>query len=139
VPSSFSTFVSLTFNQSINQSILSLSIRIFNPHEHKLKMSFLTRTPLLRTTRTFAQANRAFSTSLVARKVVPDAVKEPVKKIDRAVSDKLVDGIELGRMCPFLSLFHYLLACVLFSSIATHHPPILPNPSDWIGSRLPSD
>ncbi|KAN0101961.1 hypothetical protein V8E51_012471 [Hyaloscypha variabilis] len=60
-------------------------------------MSFLTRTPLLRTTRTFAQANRAFSTSLANRKVVPDAVKEPVKKIDRAVSDKLVDGIELGQ------------------------------------------
>ena len=60
-------------------------------------MSFLTRTtPLLRTVgRT--QATRAFSTTLAARKVVPDAVTEPLKKVDRAVSDKLVDGIEAGR------------------------------------------
>jgi hypothetical protein len=59
-------------------------------------MSFLTRT----VPRFSAQASsgaRAFSTTLVSRKIVPDAVKEPVKKIDRAVSDKLVDGIELGR------------------------------------------
>jgi len=64
-------------------------------------MSFLTRTPLLRTTfASRAYATRAFSTSLATRKVVPDAVKEPVKKIDRAVSDKLVDGIELGRTSP---------------------------------------
>jgi hypothetical protein len=92
-------------------------------------MSFLTRTPLLRTTRTFAQANRAFSTSLVARKVVPDAVKEPVKKIDRAVSDKLVDGIELGRMSPFS--FSFSLSRH-FSSNTTHHSPIFPKPNDWI-------
>jgi hypothetical protein len=44
---------------------------------------------------------RTFSTTLVTRKIVPDAVKEPVKKIDRAVSDKLVDGIELGRKYSF--------------------------------------
>jgi len=64
-------------------------------------MSFLTRTVLPRFS---VQASslrvagaRAFSTTLVTIKIVPDAVKEPVKKIDRAVSDKLVDGIELGR------------------------------------------
>ncbi|KAE9369674.1 hypothetical protein N431DRAFT_427844 [Stipitochalara longipes BDJ] len=87
-------------------------------------MSFLTRTPLLRAGRTtFAShANRAFSTTLVSRKVVPDVVKEPVKKIDRAVSDKLVDGIELGRMSP-----------PLFSNlIITSHPL-------FIHSSLPND
>ncbi|PMD67403.1 uncharacterized protein K444DRAFT_658462 [Hyaloscypha bicolor E] len=59
-------------------------------------MSFLTRT----VSRFSAQASsgaRTFSTTLVSRKIVPDAVKEPVKKMDRAVSDKLVDGIELGQ------------------------------------------
>jgi hypothetical protein len=70
-------------------------------------MSFLTRTPLLRAS--FAnQASlgaRAFSTTLINRKVVPDAVKDAAKTVDRAVSDKLVDGIELGRMSSFPFLF----------------------------------
>jgi hypothetical protein len=61
-------------------------------------MSFLTRTVVPRFSAQLRVAGaRAFSTTLVTRKIVPDAVKEPVKKIDRAVSDKLVDGIELGR------------------------------------------
>jgi hypothetical protein len=62
-------------------------------------MSFLTRTqPMLRT-RAFAVAPRAFSTSFVVRKSATEAVKDTVKGVDRAVSDKIVDGIEVGRMC----------------------------------------
>ncbi|KAH8798116.1 hypothetical protein F5882DRAFT_395172 [Hyaloscypha sp. PMI_1271] len=64
-------------------------------------MSFLTRTVLplfsVQASSLRIAGARAFSTTLVTRKIVPDAVKEPVKKIDRAVSDKLVDGIELGQ------------------------------------------
>jgi hypothetical protein len=75
-------------------------------------MSFLTRTVVPRfsvqTSSLRVAGARAFSTTLVTRKIVPDAVKEPVKKIDRAVSDKLVDGIELGRKYSFpLSLLRF--------------------------------
>ena len=63
-------------------------------------MSFLTRTtPIARALvvpRTFAP--RAFSTSFVARKSATESVKDGVKSVDRAVADKLVDGIEVGRM-----------------------------------------
>jgi hypothetical protein len=61
-------------------------------------MSFLTRTPLILRAPLANYGTRAFSTSLAHRKVVPDAVKDAAKTVDRAVSDKLVDGIELGRM-----------------------------------------
>jgi hypothetical protein len=65
-------------------------------------MSFLTRNTITSASRaSIAFAPRAFSTSLAARKVVPDAVKDTAKTVDRAVSDKLVDGIEIGRMFPF--------------------------------------
>jgi hypothetical protein len=46
----------------------------------------------------FTLAPRAFSTSPTFRKIVPEAVKNATKTVDRAVSDKLVDGIEIGRM-----------------------------------------
>lgn len=51
-------------------------------------------TPLARST-IARQAPRAFSTSLSQReKTVTDAVKEPLKKVDRAVSDTIVKGID---------------------------------------------
>lgn len=62
-------------------------------------MSLLARTAV-RSTRSFAFAPRAFSTSLVTRKTAKEAVKDTVKTVDRKVSDKIVGGIELGRMSP---------------------------------------
>jgi len=65
-------------------------------------MSFLTRTAFrsaattLRTPAAPRVSAAAFSTTLVQRKSATDAVKEPLKKVDRAVSDKLVDAIEVG-------------------------------------------
>ncbi|KKY15500.1 putative lea domain protein [Phaeomoniella chlamydospora] len=58
-------------------------------------MSFLFRSSrsLLISTR---PATRAFSTTIPQQKVVPDAVKEPLKKVDRVVSDAAVAGIEKG-------------------------------------------
>lgn len=38
----------------------------------------------------------AFSISAQRQKVVPDTVKEKLKSVDRVVSDKLVDGINIG-------------------------------------------
>jgi hypothetical protein len=51
-------------------------------------------TPLARSTIT-RQAPRAFSTSL-SQRAVADTVKEPLKKVDRVVSDTLVKGIDVG-------------------------------------------
>lgn len=51
-------------------------------------------TPLARSTFT-RQAPRAFSVSFTQReKTATDAVKEPLKKVDRAVSDTIVKGID---------------------------------------------
>jgi len=47
--------------------------------------------------RTAAFAPRAFSTSLALKKSPVEATKDAVKTVDRKVSDKLVDGIELGQ------------------------------------------
>lgn len=63
-------------------------------------MSFLTRTAP-RFTRSIAFAPRAFSTSFAPQKSATEAVKDTVKTVDRAVADKLVDGIEIGRMSSF--------------------------------------
>jgi len=59
-------------------------------------MSFLLRT-LPRQSARVAFAPRAFSTTIVQRKSPTEAVKDTVKTVDRAVSDKLVDGIEVGQ------------------------------------------
>ena len=60
-------------------------------------MSFLTRTvPRVATYTSFAP--RAFSTSFVVRKSATNTIKDTAKSVDRAVADKLVDGIEIGRM-----------------------------------------
>jgi hypothetical protein len=55
--------------------------------------------------RAFAVAPRAFSTSFIVRKSATEAVKDTVKGVDRAVSDKIVDGIEVGRMLPLFSSY----------------------------------
>ncbi|CZR64286.1 uncharacterized protein PAC_14184 [Phialocephala subalpina] len=63
-------------------------------------MSFLLRTLPRQSTRAFAPstiAPRAFSTSFVQRKSATETVKDAAKTVDRKVSDKLVDGIELGQ------------------------------------------
>ncbi|RDL32566.1 Uncharacterized protein BP5553_09022 [Venustampulla echinocandica] len=57
-------------------------------------MASLARITVLRTSRTFAP--RAFSTSITARKSATEAVKNVAKAVDRKVSNKLVDGIEIG-------------------------------------------
>ena len=41
----------------------------------------------------------AFSSSVTLQKSVVDSTKETLKTVDRAVSDKLVDGINIG--CEF--------------------------------------
>ncbi|KAI5467103.1 hypothetical protein BGZ63DRAFT_370337 [Mariannaea sp. PMI_226] len=47
--------------------------------------------------RTFAvHAPRAFSTSVLRHRTATEAVKDGLKSVDRAVSDKLVDGITVG-------------------------------------------
>ncbi|RYP46224.1 hypothetical protein DL768_007543 [Monosporascus sp. mg162] len=42
------------------------------------------------------QAPRQFSTSIASRKSATETVKDSLKKVDRKVSDKLVDGINVG-------------------------------------------
>ncbi|RYP84098.1 hypothetical protein DL769_001243 [Monosporascus sp. CRB-8-3] len=42
------------------------------------------------------QAPRQFSTSIVAQKSATETVKDSLKQVDRKVSDKLVDGINVG-------------------------------------------
>lgn len=61
-------------------------------------MSFLTRTsPLARRVAVSTRfAPRAFSTTYVQRKSATETVKDAAKSVDRAISDKLVDGIEAG-------------------------------------------
>ncbi|EXJ84914.1 hypothetical protein A1O3_05589 [Capronia epimyces CBS 606.96] len=61
-------------------------------------MSFLSRTtPLLRTTvraSALQQSSRLFSTAVVHQKSATEAVKDGLKKVDRAVSDVAVAGID---------------------------------------------
>ncbi|KAM0262451.1 hypothetical protein ACHAQJ_001705 [Trichoderma viride] len=68
-------------------------------------MSFLTRT--INTSRTAAivapvsriaavRTSRTFTTSLAAQKTATESVKDGLKTVDRAVSDKLVDGINIA-------------------------------------------
>lgn len=73
-------------------------------------MSFLTRTtPVFRVAARTSFAPRAFSTSFVQKKSPVDTAKDAVKTVDRAVSDKLVDGIEVGRMSPFTQALYLCL------------------------------
>lgn len=66
-------------------------------------MSFLTeltvrRMASLQLPRTVATTapRAAFSISTQRQKTVTESVKDSVKKVDRVVSDKLVDGINIG-------------------------------------------
>jgi len=66
-------------------------------------MSFLTeaatrRLATLQVPRTIATAapRASFSTSVNLQKTIADATKDTLKTVDRAVSDKLVDGIDIG-------------------------------------------
>ncbi|KAI0446862.1 hypothetical protein F4803DRAFT_501482 [Xylaria telfairii] len=42
------------------------------------------------------QAPRQFTTSIAARKTITETAKDTIKTVDRKVSDKLVDGINIG-------------------------------------------
>ena len=44
----------------------------------------------------FAPAARALTTTALRQKTATEAIKNTLKAVDRAVSDKIVDGIELG-------------------------------------------
>lgn len=46
-----------------------------------------------------AEAPRAFSAAATMQRSVADSVKENLKSVDRTVSDKIVDGINVGRKC----------------------------------------
>jgi hypothetical protein len=47
------------------------------------------------------QAPRAFSTSFAHQKTATETVKDGLKTVDRAVSDKLVDGLDAAGTFPF--------------------------------------
>ena len=47
-------------------------------------------------------ATRAFTTTPVTQKTPTESVKEGLKKVDRAVSDKIVTGIDAAStFCPY--------------------------------------
>jgi hypothetical protein len=108
------------------------------PNQKQNKMSFLTRTAIRPVSLTARFAPRAFSTSFVARKTPTEAVKDTVKGVDRAVSDKLVDGIEIGRefYLPFLTMPFLLSPLALPSPKHTFLPlPLLPHtPAGFLSS-----
>lgn len=67
-------------------------------------MSFLIETisrrmavaPISRVAVASASRTRTFTTSIAARKSATETVKDGLKTVDRAVSDKIVDGIDAG-------------------------------------------
>lgn len=68
-------------------------------------MSFVTRQTALaarrlatttRTTTATTQAAASFSSAAARQKSAVDSAKETLKTVDRKVSDKLVDGIDIG-------------------------------------------
>lgn len=68
-------------------------------------MSFLTRTVNASRTAAIAtpvsriaavRTSRTFTTSLAAQRTATETIKDELKHIDRAVSDKLVDGINIA-------------------------------------------
>lgn len=56
-----------------------------------------------------ANAPRTFTTSLLLHKTAAETVKSGLKSVDRAVSDKVVDGIDMActSSCPFLFTHQY--------------------------------
>lgn len=73
-------------------------------HQKHIKMSFLTESAVRRVALASrlasTQAPRQFSTSMAARKTIAETAKDTLKTVDRKVSDKLVDGINVGSKLP---------------------------------------
>lgn len=87
-------------------------------------------------------APQAFSTSFVQRKSATETVKDTVKTVDRAVSDKLVDGIEVGRTVTFLlSINPLTLPTIpipyLSFPLSPPSPPSSPSPTSPTHQPLP--
>ncbi|KAM0426885.1 hypothetical protein ACHAPT_007781 [Fusarium lateritium] len=59
-------------------------------------MSFILRRAVLAPRVIAVQAPRTFTTSFAAQRTAGEVVKDAAKKVDRVVSDKIVDGIEAG-------------------------------------------
>lgn len=57
--------------------------------------------PLARSAAVGVARTRPFTTTRVAPKSATETVKEGIHKVDRTVSDKLVDGINAG--CTFIT------------------------------------
>lgn len=92
-------------------------------------MSFLTRTINVSRTAAIAtpasriavaRSSRTFTTSLAAQKTASETVKDELKHIDRVVSDKLVDGINLACTLSLFSRFVFVLFFFLFPSSQRH-------------------
>lgn len=60
---------------------------------------------------------RTFSTSFAAQRTATETVKDAAKKVDRVVSDKIVDGIDAGGM--FIYPFFHLIHATSTSSISS--------------------
>lgn len=92
-------------------------------------MSFLTRTINISRTAAIAtpvsriaavRTSRTFTTSLAAQRTATDAVKDELKHIDRVVSDKLVDGINIASM-SYLSI---IIIIIVISTLVELHPMV---------------
>jgi hypothetical protein len=60
-------------------------------------MSFLTsRTLSIARSGALSSATRGFATTALRQKTATETVKDTLKTVDRTVSEKIVDGIELG-------------------------------------------
>jgi len=67
------------------------------------RMATVPRTIAMQAPRSMAmavEAPRAFTTSTAMQKSAVESAKDGLKGVDRAVSDKLVDGINIGRKSP---------------------------------------
>jgi hypothetical protein len=92
-----------------------------NLHENKMSATITRRLAVLPAAinRGLAtQAPRTFTTGFAAQKSATETVKDGLKGVDRAVSDKLVDGINIG--CEFF--FFGLLPIPI---IASSHPSLV--------------
>ncbi|KAK0764833.1 hypothetical protein N5P37_002305 [Trichoderma harzianum] len=79
----------MSSNGSITESIMSFLTRTINVSRTAAVVTPVSRIAAVRTSRTF-------TTSLAAQRTATEAVKDELKHIDRAVSDKLVDGINIA-------------------------------------------
>ncbi|POS78790.1 hypothetical protein DHEL01_v202809 [Diaporthe helianthi] len=60
------------------------------------RMAYISRSAARSSNLTSIAPRAAFSTTIQLRKNPVDATKDGLKKVDRVVSDKLVDGIDIG-------------------------------------------